>query len=278
MEHLENTLNPVIKPIKLVQEKDQPKVLLVPDDVRAKLSTMGYLYLQDRGWFSGIPVDDSGYKPWFTYPAVEFLEDIITRDTKVFEYGSGYGTLYLKRTVNEYASVEHDQSWEKQLREVEPQLNVCVVAENEKVIPWAQDTINEFFDEVAWDLPFSSDRKHDLMHGLLNREFAGYASEIAIKEKGYFDIIVVDGMARSLCGYLASKYIADKGIIILDNSDRWHYNHLQKYLIESGFGRIDFWGLGPGRQDSWCTSFFSKGFAIKNKNPERKIGDDIIFT
>ena len=266
------------KPIQVVAETGMPKRLCVPDTARFQLSTFGYLYLQNKGWFNGIPLDDSGYLPWFTYPAVDFLRGIITKDTKVFEYGSGYGTLFLKNTVAEYASVEHSPEWAEKLKTIDAKLNVSVVKENDKVIPWAQELIDEFFNELAWDLPFSGDRDHDIAHGLLNKEFAGYASDIAVKPKNYYDIIVVDGMARALTGYIASKYIKDSGIIILDNSDRWHYNHLQRYLIDSGFGRIDFWGPGAGRQDGWCTSFFSKGFKINNVNPERPVDSDIIFT
>jgi hypothetical protein len=113
---------------------------------------------------------------------------------------------------------------------------------------------------------------------LVTNGFIGYASEIFVKPKGYYDIVVIDGMARVLTGFLAAKMVSDTGYIILDNSDRWHYNTLQKHLIEQGFGRIDFWGPGTGNYHAWCTSIFSKNFKIRNKSPERVVNDKFIFT
>jgi len=94
---------------------------------------------------------------------------------------------------------------------------------------------------------------------LLNTEFANYATHLLEFPKGYFDVVVVDGMARSLCLFLAADYVAADGIIILDNSERWQYNSLQEYLIKKkNFFRIDFTGLGPLRPISWTTSVFFK--------------------
>ena len=87
-----------------------------------------------------------------------------------------------------------------------------------------------------------------------------------------FDIIVVDGMARQLCGFVAADVIKDDGFIILDNSDRWQYNSLQRYLVNKGFGRIDFWGSGPKNTVDWCTSFFSRKFLLNNLHVERPAG------
>lgn len=265
------------KPITLIEEEGKPRKLQSNELVTAQAITLAWTYLQDRGWFNKASYNEDGYKPWFTYPAIDALEDIITRDTKVFEYGSGFSTLYLSQTVDDYTSVEHNEDWAVELKKLKSDLNVSVVKQNAMTLAWVTELVDEFFS-LNWQLPRSNNNEHDMMHGLMNKEFAGYASEIGVKLRGYYDLIIVDGMARALTGYLASKYISETGIIILDNSDRWQYNLLQKYLIDSGFGRIDFWGPGTARQDAWCTSFFSKSFKIKNKTPERKIGPEIIFT
>lgn len=265
------------KPLKLIEQPGQPKKVESPDYLTPYMITIAYTYLQDRGWFNKIPVNDQGYTPWFTYPAIEALDDLVHPDMKIFEYGSGFGTLSLHNKVKEYASVEHNKEWIEELKKVEPNIRSVGIGPNEPIIPWALEHVQEF-EALNWDESRTDDLVHDTMHGFANKEFAGYASEIATKKKGYYDLIIVDGMARLLSGYLASKYISKTGVIILDNSDRWQYNPLQKYLIEEGFGRIDFWGPGTGRQDFWCTSFFSKGFKVKNKNPERPIGDKVVFT
>lgn len=264
------------KPIELVDEPGMPKRLSVPDRVRFKLSTFGYCYLQEHGYFNDDPSDKDGYTPWYTYPAIAFLKDILHPEHKVFEYGSGYSTLFFKDKVQELYTVEHDDAWAKKLVDHRPDLEIHVVPESANVHESSFDKIEHFkhhFPQYR-----SNNDGHDRMHGLNNADFLGYASEIYERPKGHFDIIVVDGMARALCAYLAADMIKDDGIIILDNSDRWQYNFIQEYMIGQGFGRIDFWGPGHENYYAWCTSFYSKAFKIKNKNVLRPIKDGPIFT
>jgi hypothetical protein len=124
----------------------------------------------------------------------------------------------------------------------------------------------------------SDDRDHDVRHGLINNEFAGYASTIYNYPQGYFDVIVLDGMARALSGVLAVERARDDTLIILDNSDRWQYNTLQQYLIDKGYKRIDFWGPGWNNYNAWCTSVFCKNFSFKNNRSLRPETEGPIFT
>lgn len=264
------------KPIKLVEDSEGLKRLQVPDNVRFRLSTFGYCYLQENGYFNDDPSDKDGYTPWYTYPAITFLKDILQKEHKVFEYGSGYSTLFFKDKVQELYTVEHDNEWAKKLVETRPDLEIHVVPQGADIHELGVDRI-KFFSE-NFPTYRSNNIEHDTMHGLNNVDFVGYASEIYEKPKRYFDIIIVDGMARALTAFLAAEMIKDDGIIILDNSDRWHYNTTQEYLIGQGFGRIDFWGPGHENYYAWCTSFFSKSFKIKNNNVTRPIKDGPIFT
>jgi len=264
------------KPIVLL-ETEGVKKLSTPEQYRPKITTFAYSYLQDRGWFNDHPQDDQGYTPWYTYPAIEFLRDLLTTEHKVFEYGSGYSTAFYNKHAKECYTVEHDLEWAQKAANLFQGIEVSVRKENSPCHPDAVDSIQEFID-LKWLLPNSTSKEHDLMHGLVTNGFIGYASEIFVKPKGYYDIVVIDGMARVLTGFLAAKMVSDTGYIILDNSDRWHYNTLQKHLIEQGFGRIDFWGPGTGNYHAWCTSIFSKNFKIRNNSPERVVNDNFIFT
>lgn len=49
--------------------------------------------------------------PWFTYPAIHFLNRRITPELRLFEYGSGCSTLWFAERVKEVVSVEHDSAW-----------------------------------------------------------------------------------------------------------------------------------------------------------------------
>lgn len=220
-------------------------------------------YLAKEGWLNDQPVDSQGFTPWFTYPAIAYLRDIIDSSRRVFEFGSGYSSLFFATHAGSCHSVEHNADWANMLLTMNQNVNVEIVPEGDAAMEAAAPMLREF-EQMGFNLPLSNDRGHNVYHGLLNAEFAGYASRICGRNKGYHDIVVVDGMARVLCGFLAAQMIRDDGVIILDNSDRWQYNALQSYLIDSGFGRIDFWGPGPLNNYAWCTSFFSRRFGILN--------------
>lgn len=49
--------------------------------------------------------------PWYTYPAIEFLENKIDKNWKIFEFGSGQSTLWWAERVTEVISLESDQNW-----------------------------------------------------------------------------------------------------------------------------------------------------------------------
>jgi hypothetical protein len=225
-------------------------------------------YLTSNGWFNNRPADLDGYTPWFTYPAISFLKDIISKEFKVLEFGSGFGTLFFNKNAGECLSVEHDGLWSNHLLSLDSKMEIVVCGEGTEPLPQSIEYLNAFIAE-NFEMPISSDRRHNVQHGLINLEFSGYASQITGFKKGYFDVVVIDGMARLLTGYLAANFVSDTGYIILDNSDRWQYNSLQRYLIQNGFGRIDFWGPGPVNDYPWCTSIFSRRFEIKNNFIER---------
>jgi hypothetical protein len=233
-----------------------------------KINSLALNYLNKQGWFKNKPADSEGYTPWFTYPAISFLKDIISKEMKVFEFGSGYSTLFFNSNAGECFSVEHSEEWSKNLLDLNPAMEIAVCTEGGIPLPSVLDLLEGFAME-RFELPVSPDRNHNVEHGLLNIEFLNYASQLTRRERGYYDVIVIDGMARAFTGYLAANLVSDNGYIILDNSDRWQYNSLQQYLLRSGFGRVDFWGPGPVNAHAWCTSFFSKNFNVNNNKIDR---------
>jgi hypothetical protein len=113
-------------------------------------------------------------------------------------------------------------------------------------------------------------------HGLLTREFESYALALTDYAKSHFDIIVVDGMARSCCAWLATRYLAPRGFIVFDNADRKIYNDGFRILASEGFKRIDFYGTGPINCYEWCTSIFAKDFdwlMVNTTIPEDQVSD-----
>lgn len=229
-------------------------------------------YLVPNGWRNAVPQDANGNAiPWFTYPAIEFLKDILSSEMRVFEYGSGFSTVFFNSRAKEVISVEHNPDWAQRILSDNPEFDIRIrplgSAQSE-----TSDALLDRYEAQEFHEPTLGSRELDIMHGLLNRDFASYAAELLSKPQGYFDLIVVDGMARQLCGLAAIEAVAELGFIVLDNSDRWQYNSLQRLLAQKGFGRIDFWGPGPINLGPWCTSFYSRRFAVSNLNVERPAG------
>jgi hypothetical protein len=250
----------------------------IPNDLNTHLVAHAYLYHQNKGWFHDHPCDEEGTTPWYTYPAIAFLKDILNNEFRVFEYGAGYSTLYFHDKVTQLVTVEHDEDWKNKLIEQNPRLDIHLAEENSGTHPEAQDHITEFmsyFPQIR-----TEHLEHDIKHGLVNNSFTGYASTLLQAPERYYDMILVDGMARALCTYLAVKSdrLKENGIIVLDNSDRWHYNPIQTLLNENGYGRIDFWGPGWNNHNFWCTSFYSKKFGINNYRLHRPETEGFITT
>lgn len=74
--------------------------------------------------------------------------------------------------------------------------------------------------------------------------------------RGPFNVVVIDGRHRAACVERAAEVVADEGLVILDNSDR--YPELCGQLRE-GRCQVDFVGFGPINDYPWITSLFLPG-------------------
>lgn len=77
-------------------------------------------YLAEKGWFrsfkDGKSVDGNGKPiPWFVYSAVDFLNQRLPKDAKVFEYGSGSSTVWWGDRAAIVHSAEHNPDWKQEL-------------------------------------------------------------------------------------------------------------------------------------------------------------------
>jgi len=163
--------------------------------------------------------------PWFTYPAIDFLDSIVESTWKVFEWGSGNSTLWWSTRVDEVVAVEDNRPWFERIKEQIP-------------------------DNV--DIHFEDDKK-------------SYAEAIIELGQSMFDVVVIDGSYRNKCAENAVKKIKNTGIIIFDNSDGADHAQGQLFLLKSGFYHIDFWGLTPSYLYKNCTSVYFKSFEIFQK-------------
>jgi hypothetical protein len=82
----------------------------------SQLLLPGTNFFLESGWLESLaqqkPVSKSGAPiPWYTYPAIEFIEPRIKPGFRVFEYGSGWSTAWWGARAESVFAVEHDPSW-----------------------------------------------------------------------------------------------------------------------------------------------------------------------
>ena len=101
-----------------MKTKTMLKFLFKPKQTLRILSLGYFLFkeLEEKGWYNtfntGKPVDVEGKPiPWFTYDSIEYLNKNLNENLNVFEYGSGFSTLYFSKRVRKIISIEHDINW-----------------------------------------------------------------------------------------------------------------------------------------------------------------------
>jgi len=105
-------------------------------------------YLRDEGWVEsyerGIQVSADGEPiPWYTYPTISFISQRLKPDMSVFEYGSGFSTLWYSQRVNTVKGVEHDQEWVNKIRHKIPDTGQIV----------HRDSQAEYVEEISNHTP-----------------------------------------------------------------------------------------------------------------------------
>lgn len=213
-------------------------------------------YLRTSGWLESaerrLPVRDGQPLPWFTYGAIDFLSRAITPDLSVFEYGGGNSTLWWSGQVRHVSTVEHDRDFTRYLTEQTPtNLDIRCLEDGAEIPVSLQDMA-----AAAPQLHEPERTPKALRSGQINLGFEAYALSLLNPIEPPHDIVVIDGMARNLCTWAAIQHFRRRGFIVFDNSDRDTYQTAYDMLADSGYRRIDFWGLGPINPYGWCTSVF----------------------
>ncbi|WP_462111246.1 O-methyltransferase [Campylobacter concisus] len=173
-------------------------------------------------------VDGRGSKiPWYTYPAIEFLNTFDFSEKSVFEFGSGNSSAYWAKKAKDVISVEHDKEW---FKKVNSGLN------NNQTL-------------------------------LLREDGEEYEKSILEFDKKFDVIVIdgIRRPQCSVLIERCLNYQSDGGgIVMLDNSD-W-FRETAKYLREKlDLIEIDFHGFGPINDYTWTTSIFiTRNFKFKS--------------
>jgi hypothetical protein len=167
--------------------------------------------------------------PWYTYPAIEYLNNLNFSQKSIFEYGSGNSSLYWSKKSKKTTSIEDSQDW---------------------------------FEKIKFNL-----NKNQAL--FLKKSNSDYENAIIEEGEKFDVIIIDGirrvECSRVIREHLNIK--SEEGcMVILDNSD-W-YKNTAKYLREQlGLIEIDFHGFGPiGRSTSTTSIFLSRNFNFKPIN------------
>ena len=107
----------------------------------------GYL----RSFAERAPVDGKGNPlPLYTYPAIEYLKQFDYSRRSVFEFGSGYSTLFWMGRARRVVALEHDAKWHARLKERVAD-NVTLLLREPAAFPQACAELAERFDIVVID-------------------------------------------------------------------------------------------------------------------------------
>ncbi len=200
------------------------QVLSSPSRLKALLSFNQKGYLADVGWFKSFdsksPVDGAGNPiPWVTYSFIDFIKERLKKQHSVFEFGSGNSTFFYAKYAGLVVSVEHDKAW------------------YDKIISKKPENAELVYCELVYD---------------------GDYCRVPLKLEEKFDIIIVDGRDRVNCCKQAVEALSDKGVIVLDDSEREIYRLGVDFLLKSGFKHLSFSGISPGLFYRKSTSVFYK--------------------
>lgn len=102
------------------QLKQRPDVLEVPK-ATMYATACHEIFDQDYGFCRSIEenqgVDGQGQiLPMYTYPAIEYLNQLNFSQSQVFEFGAGHSTLFWMKRCQKLVSMETDAGWHEKLK------------------------------------------------------------------------------------------------------------------------------------------------------------------
>jgi hypothetical protein len=190
-----------------------------------------FLYgaLFQYGWLNSLrhekPVDRQGNPlPWFSYPCIDFLQQLDLRDKEIFEWGAGHSTFFWSIRAKRVVSIENNPTWYNYLKTRLPPNCELIASKPE----------NEFYVTTIDAYPEQ------------------------------FDIIVIDGTdyGRPPSSAIARQHLKKGGFVVLDNSDQCLQS--AKILRDADFIQVDFTGFCPGGGYAQTTSiFFDREYSFR---------------
>lgn len=185
-------------------------------------------YLVQTGYINSfrrrLPVDINDQPlPWMNYSMIDFLSNRLKKDMQVFEYGSGYSSLFFADKVESVTAIEYSNEWFEKISNFANQV----------------DNLEILFSPLDENYPLS----------IVNQN----------PEKKNYDVVIIDGRKRVKCARNALPFLKDNGVLILDDSDRTYYSGIFDFYLQKGYKELTIRGLKPTDLETYTTTIFYKG-------------------
>lgn len=159
-------------------------------------------------------------QPWISYDAIDVLARILTKKSRVLEYGSGVSTVWYAHHAAEVVAVEDDAAWADFNRQAFAGRGVSNVR-----------------------LVTASDREEYV-----------FAKGLARPQGDKFDLVIIDGRYRDGCAENALRVVRPGGWVYLDNSDVTQFNDLDGNVAKARSTIVDA-ARAMGRTEQYFVDF-----------------------
>ncbi len=88
--------------------------------------------------------------PWFTYPAIDYFDQLDFRQKHMLEWGSGHSSLFFSARVEKLYSIEHDGEWFDQVKRFTIRNQELVLADKSVYASFPR-TFDRTFDIILID-------------------------------------------------------------------------------------------------------------------------------
>lgn len=152
---------------------------------------------------------------WVSFPALDRLQGLLKPTDRVFEYGAGGSTLFWLDRVAEVVSVEHDRLW---FADLEQRIK------KESGSRWTGILVPPTPGDLVAE-PDPAEPTHYASADVPSKHFnyKAYVHAIDRFPDAYFDVLMIDGRARTSCLAYATAKLKPGGLLVLDNAERTYY-------------------------------------------------------
>jgi len=136
--------------------------------------------------------------PWYTYPAIAYLEQIDTKEKRIFEWGSGNSSIWWARKSKEVVSAEDDKVWFEK--------NLNNLLGNQQLLLFEEES--NYVSAIAGE-----DKVYDII--IIDGNYRFKCAQQAISQLSNNGMIILD---NSDWFPKTTKFLRDQGLIQVDFS------------------------------------------------------------